>query len=112
VHGFAPKKYFQGDAHDRHLANVKERKDVVRIISREYVYQYLLNHPCISCGEADPRVLEFHHRHGKDRSVSELVAAGYSLATIQAEIDKCDVLCANCHRKLTMDERGWYRGKK
>jgi hypothetical protein len=44
--------------------------------------------------------------------MSELIAGGYSIATIQAEIDKCDVLCANCHRKKTMDDRGWFRGKK
>jgi hypothetical protein len=44
--------------------------------------------------------------------VSQLVGAGYSIAALQAEIDKCDVLCANCHRKKTMNERGWFRGKK
>lgn len=43
--------------------------------------------------------------------VSQLVGAGYSLTTLQAEIDKCDVLCANCHRKKTMDDRGWFRGR-
>jgi hypothetical protein len=45
-------------------------------------------------------------------AISEMVAGGYPIATIQKEIDKCDVLCANCHRKKTMNERGWFRGKK
>ncbi len=103
------KKYFQGDAHDRHLANVKERKEEVRRVSREFVYSYLLTHPCSSCGESDPRVLEFHHKFGKDMEVSALVSGGYSIERILAEIAKCDVLCANCHRKITVEERGWFR---
>jgi len=106
------KNWYEGDAHDRHLKNVKERKDAARLVAREYVWQYLSNHPCIECGESDPVVLEFHHRHEKDKPISVLTAAGYSIATIQAEIDKCDVLCANCHRRRTMKERGWFRGKK
>ena len=106
------KNWYEGDAKGRHLQNVKERKQAVREVAREYVYQYLSTHPCISCGESNPVVLEFHHRSGKDKAVSELVAGGYSIATIQAEIDKCDVLCANCHRKKTMNNRGWFSGKK
>ena len=106
------KNWYEGSAKERHLKNVKERKEKVRRLAREYVLTYLLTHPCIECGERDPRVLEFHHRQEKDMAVSELVAGGYSIATIQAEINKCDVLCANCHRKRTMDERGWFRGNK
>jgi hypothetical protein len=41
-----------------------------------------------------------------------MVAGGYPIHTIQSEIDKCDVLCTNYHRKKTMNERGWFRGKK
>ncbi len=96
----------------RHLGNVKARKHEMRDIARNYVWEYLSLHPCVECGESDPVVLEFHHRHGKDKAVSEMVAGGFSIATIQAEIDKCDVLCANCHRKKTMEERGWFRGRK
>ena len=76
------------------------------------MYNYLSTHPCTSCGEDDPVVLEFHHVGGKDMAISQLVTGGYSIETIQAEINKCTVLCANCHRRLTMDERGWFRGRK
>jgi hypothetical protein len=73
-----------------------------------------MTHPCIECGETDPRVLEFHHRDENEKfmDVSQLVGAGYFIATLKAEIDKCDVLCTNCHRKKTMNERGWFRGNK
>lgn len=106
------KNWYEGSAKERHLKNVKERKEEVRRLAREYVLSYLQTHPCIECDERDPRVLEFHHRQEKDMAVSELVSGGYSIATIQAEIAKCDVLCANCHRKKTMNDRGWFRGKK
>jgi hypothetical protein len=106
------KNWYEGDAHERHLQQVRERKHEVRKVAREYVYQYLLSHPCSQCGEADPRVLEFHHVGGKDMAVSEMVAGGYSIERIQAEIDKSIVLCANCHRKVTMNDRGWFRGRR
>jgi len=95
-----------------HLDNVHERKRRLRDEAREWVYQYLLTHPCTQCGESDPRVLEFHHEGDKDRAVSELVAGGYPIERIQAEISGCIVLCSNCHRKLTMDQRGWFRGNR
>jgi uracil phosphoribosyltransferase len=106
------KKYFSGPAHDRHLAQVKERKDVARQVAREFAYEYLLTHPCEHCGESDVRVLEFHHTGDKDMAVAAMVSAGYSIERIEAEINKCTILCANCHRKLTVEERGWFRKKR
>jgi len=93
-------------------ANAKKHTTKARAAAKEYVWKYLLNHPCIQCGEDNPIVLEFHHRHGKDKTVTEMVSNGYTISRIQAEIDKRDVLCANCHRILTSTERGWYRSKK
>ena len=106
------RRYFQGSAHDEHLKNVKERKTAAREVAKQYVWDYLSTNPCIQCGESDPRVLEFHHRGDKDKDVAYFVGGGWSVGRIQEEIDKCDVLCANCHRKLTVEERGWFRKKR
>ena len=106
------KKYFEGPAKERHLQQVRERKELARQVAREFVYNYLLTHPCEHCGENDVRVLEFHHVGDKDMAVGYMVSGGWSVPRIQAEIDKCDVLCANCHRRVTMKERGWYRGRR
>ena len=81
------KEYFKGPARERHLQQVKERKEAVREMAKEYVYQYLLTHPCSQCGESAPRVLEFHHEHSKEYSVSVMVNNGYPIKKIQAEID-------------------------
>ncbi len=66
-------------------------------------------HPCVQCGESDPMVLEFHHLGGKEKEISFMITGGYPIAKIQAERDKCQVLCANCHRRKTVKERGWFR---
>jgi len=95
---------------DRQRENAKRHRVVYRQTAREYIWDYLLNHPCISCGERDPCVLEFHHARGKkETDVSSLVGRGSSLEALKREIEKCDVLCANCHRKLTAKERSWFK---
>jgi HNH endonuclease len=106
------KSYYQGDTYERHKQVIRERKAVARETARDYVYNYLLTHPCESCGETDPRVLEFHHVGEKDMAVTTMTGGGYSIERIKAELEKCQVLCANCHRRITVEERGWYRGKK
>jgi 5-methylcytosine-specific restriction endonuclease McrA len=73
------------------------------------VYDYLLEHPCVDCGEADPVVLEFDHLRDKVRSISALVTAKVPWAKIEAEIAKCEVVCANCHRRRTAARGGWFR---
>jgi hypothetical protein len=77
----------------------------------EKVFNYLLNHPCIDCGESDPVVLEFDHRdHTTKRcAVAQMIERRYSWRTIEVEIEKCDVRCANCHRRKTSREFGHRR---
>ena len=108
------RRYYQGEEGERHLQQVKARTDAARAAAKEYVYQYLLTHPCQHCGESDPRVLEFHHRHPneKDMDITQIMSGGYSLERLMNELAKCDVLCANCHRKVTGEERGWFRSRR
>lgn len=62
---------------------------------------------CEVCGNDDYRVLEFDHLDHTQKSftISEAVSKAKSLDKIKAEIDKCQVLCANCHRIKTWEER-------
>ena len=62
---------------------------------------------CKSCGENHPATLDFHHRDPKEKeaTVSSLLANLKSKDSILKEIEKCDVLCANCHRKHHHSER-------
>ncbi len=82
----------------------KSRKRAV-VRNRKYVEAYKLKNPC-PCGEVEPCCLSFHHENGdKTGNISDMVNRGYGLTRIQKEIDKCTVLCLNCHAKLHSKER-------
>jgi hypothetical protein len=74
----------------------------------QYVWDYLKNHPCIDCGETDPIVLEFDHIQEKSENISLLIGLRASIDRITKEIAKCEVRCANCHRRKTARELNWY----
>lgn len=54
---------------------------------------------CMNCGFSDARALHFHHLdpNAKETTVSRLVHGGASVTRIRREMEKCVVLCANCH---------------
>lgn len=82
-------------------------KAKIRIIVRKLILDHLQMNPCVDCGERDPIVLEFDHRGEKKFNISAAYTVGYSVAAVSAEIAKCDVRCANCHRRKTYKERGF-----
>jgi len=79
-----------------------------RLRNRKRLKDYLRTHACVECGEADARVLEFDHVRGKKkRNISNLVREGKAWERIVSEIAKCEVRCANCHRRRTVEQFGW-----
>lgn len=100
----------------KHYENSDFRKKAIRKASNEsrernivYILDYLRSHPCVDCGEDDPIVLDFDHRHDKSYNVACMVY--HSLESVQKEMKKCDVRCANCHRRKTAKEFGYFRYK-
>lgn len=93
---------------DRHMAQIRARTKRVRDANRAFVAEYLSTHPCVDCGERDIVVLEFDHLREKTANISKLVIYG-TLEAIRAEIAKCDVVCANCHRRRTAARAGHFR---
>ena len=53
---------------------------------------------CNRCGEAHPGTLQFHHSGGKEKNIGS-VGMTWSEKRLMIEINKCEVLCANCHAK-------------
>lgn len=98
--------------HAEHKAHhnklIHTRRSRVRAEIRRRLIDYLATHPCVDCGETDPVVLEFDHLRDKRAPVTTL-AASYEWATIQREIEKCVVRCANCHRRVTAERARTFR---
>jgi hypothetical protein len=90
------------------IAKAKVYSRAAKSRVRTHINTHLQNNPCIDCGEADIVVLEFDHI-GDDKkfNISDATRRGYSLDKVVAEIAKCEVRCANCHRKKTYERGGW-----
>ena len=63
------------------------------------LFQYKLGIWCAHCGENDYRCLDFHHIDPSTKSFSIGNQEARSFQSILKEIQKCIVLCSNCHRK-------------
>lgn len=94
-----------------------KNKDVMIIISKFYKrrqieinQKFILSvkrrSKCVECNNSNPIVLEFDHVRGKKAgNIADMVRAGSGLERIIAEIEKCDIVCANCHRIRTWRRR-------
>lgn len=101
--------------HNRKVYKEKpNRKQQVKASSLKYkaqmeqfLFDYLSAHPCIECGMTDILTLQFDHLRDKDFTIA-CQATSSSISTIKAEIEKCQVLCANCHsRKTALSNNNW-----
>lgn len=93
---------------EKHKSKSKISNLVRKKRNIKFVLEYFKNNPCSKCGETDPVVLDFDHLGDKKYQVARLVG-GSSIDKIKSEIAKCQVLCANCHRRKTAKDFNWYK---
>ena len=98
------RKYYH-ENHTRQLALALLRKAKYKEERRRFIEGLKKNKPCMDCGNIyPPQVMDFDHRDGKTkiRSISWMVFNDTSnIEKIRKEIEKCDLICANCHRVRT-----------
>lgn len=89
----------------------KIRRETLRTEFRENIIHYLKDKSCTICGESDIRTLEFDHLNPSEKlfNISQSVRLGYGWPKIVAELKKCRILCANCHKKHTAIQANWYK---
>ena len=102
--------YTNNREHHRAVVNARRaRRDEE---TRKFIWEYLMDHPCVVCEQEDPIVLDFDHIDPRTKlgNVSTLAFRDrVSLRVLKAEIEKCVVMCAYCHRRKTAKEQGWYK---
>lgn len=78
--------------------------------NKEFVNNYLIENPCVDCGETDIEVLQFDHKEmvgSKGKRIFNYIKG--SLEKLKEEIAKCEPRCGNCHIRKTRKQMGWYR---
>jgi hypothetical protein len=92
--------YRNKEAEKERIANRK--KDI-----REWYVELKSTLSCEQCGQNHPATLQFHHLNPNEKEIGlgSVVSQGWSKERIKSEIDKCMVLCANCHFIHHWDER-------
>jgi len=77
--------------------------------NRKTILDYLMEHPCVDCGETNPLVLQFDHVRGEKKfNLGDAMIASISLHRIHSEIEKCEVRCVNCHLRKTAEENDYW----
>lgn len=92
----------------RYIDQAGAKKKQLRLERTTYLVKYFEAHSCTDCGEQDPIVLEFDHLRDKSFSIGAGLTCR-SWPSILEEIEKCEVVCANCHRRRTARRRGAVR---
>lgn len=77
---------------------VRERANFQKQANVEYV-EYIKQQGCVKCGEKRTWVLDFHHKNPeeKENTIAHMLKSA-SIETLDNEIKKCILFCANCHR--------------
>lgn len=88
-----------------------ERNQRRRAAFRQFVADYLKFHPCVDCNESDIVVLDFDHVSGeKEFSIATFLSSSSGgLGKLKREIAKCEIRCANCHRRQTAIRGDFFR---
>jgi len=84
-------------------ANKERRRRLV-----EFISSIKIESGCVDCGYRESAVaLDFDHLPGSEKmfSIGSATARSASQARLKAEMAKCEVVCANCHRVRTHERR-------
>lgn len=94
----AQKRYYSKNLKLYKDKNIKRKKMLLEFVNS------LKNQPCMDCGIQYPSyVMDFDHRNPKEKisTISRIIRDMWSKKRILLEIEKCDLICANCHRIRT-----------
>jgi hypothetical protein len=86
---------------ERQKESVRKRQNQLR----DQIHSFKESNPCVDCGNFYPYyVMQFDHLRDKKFAVG-IRSASYGSAYFNAEMEKCDIVCANCHAIRTYQRR-------
>ena len=99
---------YWGQNKEKLRAQADERIRIRSEPNRIFISTFLKGNACVDCGESNWLVLEFDHVRGEKRgNVSELML--HDLDVVVEEVEKCEVVCSNCHKLRTMQRKKSWR---
>lgn len=106
--GVRSQAHYQKDK-ESNKKRLSKNKKLAQDAAKLYIGNLLATKGCVDCGEKDPIVLDFDHLKDKKHNVSRMIHNGFALDKIVEEIAKCEIRCANCHRRKTAKDFSWWR---
>lgn len=108
------KQYYMAnpDIYNKHKGYVAKNDAMWKARVNSYIYEVIKeSNGCVDCGERNMVVLDFDHRdpNTKSFSISGAHKSKVSWDMLVEEINKCDIVCANCHRIRTAKMFGNWR---
>lgn len=88
--------YPMGEANDKGKDGPKIQKKRIQQIKKNCV--------CNRCGYENSRALQFHHVDDKNGNIPRIVSESNDWQTLLEELDKCEIICANCHQ---IEHKNW-----
>lgn len=96
----------------KHYLNNKEyysdKRKSYQLTTLQYIHNILKDSSCVTCGESRIATLQFDHIDPSKKKFSISRGRDKSIAVVAKEIEKCQILCANCHAVKTAKDFGWY----
>jgi hypothetical protein len=90
----------------------KRRTQGYQKIRKDFINKIKMDKGCSKCGYKNhAAALDFNHVHG-DKKFNISQDSKVAMDKLLAEIEKCEILCANCHRIHTFENRHWQANRK
>ena len=104
--GYWPEQWYSPNALTKTVTKNRQQNKVRLAETRQEINAYKLERGCADCGyNAHPAALDFDHLPGAKKCFTIGSDAIRNRERIWAEIAKCEVVCANCHRIRTVTRR-------
>lgn len=99
-------KAWQAQPKNRERRKQLKRERIAKRLAE--IQKYKAENPCVDCGgKYHPECMDFDHigDGNKFEVISRMISGGYSEEKVKKEIEKCELVCSNCHRLRTFNRR-------